>query len=164
MTSSNDQPINHTLSDSRPVEDGTVAGLLRAIQKPLSNIGRILSEEMPSKTPSSLDHRISNTVVTPHLQSSDDSIYEENFGNANYEQNQGSILRLEDPAAQQVSGQALEARRNQSTTYDNIVEWGCSFDLFEKSANEVVTRTMTIMFPDLDRDVIEDIVRLKKGR
>lgn len=164
MTPSNDQPINHTLSDSRPVEDGTVAGLLRAIQKPLTNIGRILSEEMPSKTPSSLDHKLSNTVVTALLQSSDDSIYEEDFGNTNYEQNQGSRLRFEDPAAQQVSAQALEARRNNSTTYDNIVEWGCSFDLFEKFANKVVIRTMITMFPDLDKDVIEDIVRLKKGR
>jgi hypothetical protein len=55
-------------------------------------------------------------------------------------------LTAEDVAARQASAEAEEARR------------------IQRQEHKVVVETLTGMFPQLDRDVIDDVVRQKEGR
>jgi hypothetical protein len=62
------------------------------------------------------------------------------------ERRQRERLSAEDAAARQASAEAEQARRIQAQEHKVVVE------------------TLTGMFPQLDRDVIEDVVREKEGR
>jgi hypothetical protein len=53
---------------------------------------------------------------------------------------------VQEAAARQASAEAAEARRIQRAEHNNVVE------------------TLFGMFPNLDRDVIEDVVKAKDGR
>jgi hypothetical protein len=55
-------------------------------------------------------------------------------------------MNAEDAAARQASAEAAEARRIQRAEHENIVE------------------TLAGMFPDLDREIISDVVVQKNGR
>lgn len=55
-------------------------------------------------------------------------------------------LSAEDAAARQASAEVEEARR------------------IQRQEHRVVVETLAGMFPDLDREVIDDVVRLKEGR
>ena len=55
-------------------------------------------------------------------------------------------LSAEEAAARQASAEAAEAQKLQRAEHANVVE------------------TLAGMFPDLDRDVIDDVVRMKEGR
>lgn len=124
-------------------EKAAISGLLKTIQKPLSSIGRIFSDEGPSsqgeraRTPSAGNTaRLSPTPRrSPDLQkkSSQQSLHH-------------SRRTAEDAAARQASAEAEQARRIQRAEYSNVVE------------------TLAGMFPDLDREVIGDVVRQKEGR
>ena len=56
------------------------------------------------------------------------------------------MMSAEDAAARQASAEAEEARK------------------IQRQEHQVVVETLAGMFPDLDRDVIDDVVRLKEGR
>ena len=121
-------------------EGGEVAisGLLRTIQRPLSTIGRMFSDEptspagpsnqspLNSPTPERLSPRPS-TDVGPRPTSR-------------------HALSAEDAAARQASAEAAEAQRLHRAEHTNIVD------------------TLAGMFPDLDRDIISDVVYQKEGR
>lgn len=56
------------------------------------------------------------------------------------------MLDAQDAAARQASAEDAQARRIQRAEHNNVVE------------------TLANMFPNLDRDVIDDVVRMKEGR
>ncbi|KAJ5305008.1 transcription factor (predicted) [Penicillium atrosanguineum] len=56
------------------------------------------------------------------------------------------VLDAQDAAARQASAEDAEARRIQRAEHNNVVE------------------TLSNMFPNLDRDVIDDVVKIKEGR
>ena len=56
------------------------------------------------------------------------------------------MLDAQDAAARQASAEEAEARRIQRAEHNNVVE------------------TLSNMFPNLDRDVIDDVVRQEEGR
>jgi hypothetical protein len=56
------------------------------------------------------------------------------------------VLDAQDAAARQASAEEAEARRIQRAEHNNVVE------------------TLSNMFPNLDRDVIDDVVKQKEGR
>ncbi|KAL1628816.1 hypothetical protein SLS54_001505 [Diplodia seriata] len=127
-------------------ENAAVAGLLRTIQRPLSTIGRIFSDDNMSEKPSSSQPvstpQPGNTPrLTPDHRSSEDARRTER---RNIEQRQA--FSAEDAAARQASAEAEEARR------------------IQRQEHRVVVETLAGMFPDLDRDVIDDVVRMKEGR
>ncbi|KAF4537248.1 Vacuolar sorting protein 9 [Lasiodiplodia theobromae] len=128
-------------------ENAAVAGLLRTIQRPLSTIGRIFSDDNMSEKPS-LSQPVStpqpeNTPrLTPDHRSSEDA--RRTAERRNLEQRQA--FSAEDAAARQASAEAEEARR------------------IQRQEHRVVVETLAGMFPDLDRDVIDDVVRMKEGR
>jgi hypothetical protein len=99
-------------------EKAAISGLLRTIQKPLSTIGRIFSED-PSASSSAAS--VASPARTPQPEASE-------------------------RAARQASAEVAEAQRLSRAEHANVVE------------------TLAGMFPDLDRDIISDVVYEKEGR
>ncbi|KAH6719068.1 hypothetical protein DL95DRAFT_385519 [Leptodontidium sp. 2 PMI_412] len=128
-------------------EKAAMSGLLRTIQRPLSSIGRIFSEEpgpsqtgpartpLPGNTPRMTPSpRVSSDVPQgiPRVPTTGDP--------------HRSRMTAEDAAARQASAEAAEAHRIQRAEHANVVE------------------TLAGMFPDLDREIISDVVTQKDGR
>lgn len=112
-------------------DNAPVAGLLRSIQKPLSSIGRMFSEDTEP------DRR--------SLQSSANAPPLPERGHATgYPGNER--IDAQEAAARQASAEAAEARRIQRVEHRDVVE------------------TLSGMFPNLDKDIIDDVVRMKEGR
>ncbi|KAK5054498.1 hypothetical protein LTR84_001389 [Exophiala bonariae] len=117
--------------------DDSVVGLLRTIQRPLSTIGRIFSdqdtsqERRPASSPAPPANaaRLSPAVFQPPRGEA---------GTPSYD--------AQEAAARQASAEVAEARRIQRAEHRTVVETLCG------------------MFPNLDREVIDDVVRQKEGR
>ncbi|KAF2866441.1 hypothetical protein BDV95DRAFT_505379 [Massariosphaeria phaeospora] len=138
-----------------PEEDNAaVAGLLRTIQRPLSTIGRIFSDNDTTTTSSSQPATTPRLTPQPPARRSSD--YSRNAPSAQLNEKQPrrsgdedrhrQRLSAEDAAARQASAEAEEARR------------------IQRQEHNVVVETLQGMFPQLDRDVIDDVVRQKQGR
>jgi Rab5 GDP/GTP exchange factor len=130
-------------------EKAAMSGLLRTIQRPLTSIGRIFSEEAaptqsgPARTPlPGNTPRMSPSPATD----TDRSRSPLRASTAGGEERSRNRLNAEDAAARQASAEAAEARRIQRAEHANVVE------------------TLAGMFPDLDREIISDVVTQKNGR
>lgn len=150
-----------TESDPPEEENAAVAGLLRTIQRPLSTIGRIFSDSdttTSSSGPAATPQHGNTPRLTPHPPQLPPRGHSDYPGNAQSEhfnekqrrsaeeERQRQRLSAEDAAARQASAEAEEARR------------------IQRQEHVVVVETLAGMFPQLDRDVIDDVVRLKEGR
>lgn len=129
-------------------EKAAMTGLLRTIQRPLSSIGRIFSEDQsssqtgPARTP-----QPGNTPrMTPSPRVSSDGPQGLPRLPNNQDPSARSRMSAEDAAARQASAEAAEAHRIQRAEHANVVE------------------TLAGMFPDLDREIISDVVTQKDGR
>lgn len=127
-------------------EKASMSGLLSAIQRPLSSIGRIFSEDNssnqagPARTPLP-----GNTPrISPRI-SSDQARSPERIPHAR-ERPSRNRMGAEEAAARQASAEAAEAHRVHLQQHDTVVE------------------TLTGMFPDLDREIISDVIIQKEGR
>lgn len=141
-------------------ENAAVAGLLRTIQRPLSTIGRIFSDNDTSTTstssgPVSTPQPGNTPRATPLPQPSSSDFpgnppqYSEKSGHASQasgNEHRRHRLSAEDAAARQASAEFEEARK------------------IQRKEHQVVVETLAGMFPQLDRDVIDDVVREKEGR
>lgn len=141
-------------------ENAAVAGLLRTIQRPLSTIGRIFSDNdthtastsHPTSTPQpgNTPRRSPAQNSAPSRRSSEypgGELSEKGEPRRSREEHRhGERLSAEDAAARQASAEAEEARR------------------IQRQEHMVVVDTLAGMFPALDREVIDDVVRLKEGR
>ncbi|KAI9841805.1 MAG: hypothetical protein M1838_003414 [Thelocarpon superellum] len=145
-------------------EKMAVVGLLRTIQRPLSTFGRIFSDDTGSFPPSSSRLHTPSPAVDAARSPSRDaaarrsprrSYDPEADSTADPTRSQGvsgatggdrGRLSAEDAAARQASAEAEEAQRIRSAEHATVVE------------------TLSGMFPDLDKEVIDDVVRLKEGR
>ncbi|KAJ5449023.1 Vacuolar sorting protein 9 subgroup [Penicillium cf. griseofulvum] len=144
-----------------------VAGLLRTIQKPLSTIGRIFSDDPDSGSvatqerpqpvltpqPSVAPARLTPNVYQPPRASSEDSrrsgderAHPAHGSGTSAKKNLTRVLDAQDAAARQASAEDAEARRIQRAEHTNVVE------------------TLSNMFPNLDRELIDDVVKMKEGR
>ncbi|PYH42090.1 guanine nucleotide exchange factor VPS9 [Aspergillus saccharolyticus JOP 1030-1] len=130
-------------------DQAPVAGLLRTIQKPLSTIGRLFSDEPDSpqdrSARSGSPARLTPNVYQPPRNSSEGQESVERPRTAVPPQSTRA-LDSQDAAARQASAEDAEARRIQRAEHNNVVE------------------TLSNMFPNLDRDVIDDVVKMKEGR
>lgn len=130
-------------------EKAAMSGLLRTIQRPLTSIGRIFSEEAsssqagPARTPLP-----GNTPrMSPNPSPGANNLPNQPQAQAQpREQIARARMTAEDAAARQASAEAAEAHRIQQAEHTNVVE------------------TLAGMFPDLDRDIISDVVTQKEGR
>ncbi|KIX04507.1 uncharacterized protein Z518_05377 [Rhinocladiella mackenziei CBS 650.93] len=107
--------------------DDSVAGLLRTIQKPLSTIGKIFSDQDNPQERRSLNSTHPSVYQTPR-------------------EGRTSSYDAQEAAARQASAEAAEAQRIQRAEHRTVVETLCG------------------MFPNLDKEVIDDVVRQKEGR
>ncbi|KAE8160921.1 hypothetical protein BDV40DRAFT_203213 [Aspergillus tamarii] len=142
-------------TQSNDEDNAPVAGLLRTIQKPLSTIGRIFSDEpdslderrtQPATTsPVSPSPRLNPNVYQPPRNSGEERRSGERSRNAS-QPRRARTHSAQDAAVRQASAEDAEARRIQRVEHNNVVE------------------TLSNMFPNLDRDVIDDVVKMKEGR
>ncbi|KAI1386521.1 uncharacterized protein F4822DRAFT_410380 [Hypoxylon trugodes] len=119
-------------------EGPAISGLLRSIQKPLSSIGRIFSEDTSGAGPSS-PNRLPPQDTSSRL-SPRPSI------ETRHSMDVRQRLSAEEAAARQASAEVAEAQRIHRAEHNTVVE------------------TLAGMFPDLDRDIISDVVYQKEGR
>lgn len=147
-------------SDQPEEENAAVAGLLRTIQRPLSTIGRIFSDNdttSSSSGPAATPQPGSTPRTTPqppplptrpseYPGSAAGEQFNEKQRLSTEQERQRQRLSAEDAAARQASAEAEEARR------------------IQQKEHAVVVETLAGMFPQLDRDVIDDVVRVKEGR
>jgi len=128
---------------SRDVEDqAPITGLLRSIQKPLSTIGRMFSDE-PSPAPPPVPSSASRPPGPPERLSPRLSMEIPPDGQQPVSR---PHLSAEEAAARQASAEVAEAQRLSRAEHNNVVE------------------TLAGMFPDLDREIISDVVYQKQGR
>lgn len=152
-----------TTTDGAPSEitdeKAAVAGLLRTIQKPLTTIGRIFSDDSGAAnpntstpaTPSSHDDALLTAVggrrhQTLRRAGAESDQHPHQQQQQQQQQQHRPRLTAEDAAARQASAEAEEARRIGRMEYENVVE------------------ILKGMFPALDREVSGDVVRMKEGR
>jgi hypothetical protein len=135
-TADSSTPGRRSTSSNEPDpndEKAAIGSLLRTIQRPLSTIGRIFSEEGTS----SGDQQQQQQRPPPlDLEESDH----------NHRPSSRHNLSAEEAAARQASAEAAEAQKLQRAEHANVVE------------------TLAGMFPDLDKDIISDVVYQKEGR
>lgn len=118
-------------------EKAAITGLLRTIQRPLSTIGRMFSDnDEPMAGSSSTSGR--SPAHTPLPDSRPNTGQRVSSHQSRY--------TAEEAAARQASAEAAEAHRLHRAEHANVVE------------------TLAGMFPDLDRDIISDVVYQKEGR
>ena len=131
-------------------ENDAVAGLLRTIQRPLSTIGRIFSDDT-SPDQSSVQQgtsRLSPLLFNTPKLGAPDRTSSQTPVLAQHQrppERQGQY-DAQEAAARQASAEAAEARRIQRAEHKTVVETLCG------------------MFPNLDKEVIDDVVRQKQGR
>ena len=160
-------------------ENAAVAGLLRTIQKPLSTIGRIFSEDGGPQISTQQQQSVpSQPVSTPRLSPSPQVLRRPSGDprevQGSSEDKEGRLypaqqrMSAEDAAARQASAEAAEAQRISRAEHSDVVEYESLFYFLDRSRiARLLTfgdRTLAGMFPDLDREVISDVVRQKEGR
>ncbi|KAL6358110.1 hypothetical protein LRP88_08290 [Fusarium phalaenopsidis] len=134
-------PRRSTSNDGYTGDDkAAITGLLKTIQRPLSTIGRMFSDE-PVATSEPGPSSAPRTPAPPEqLRQSREEPREPPHPASRHE------LSAEEAAARQASAEAAEAQRLSRAEHANVVE------------------TLAGMFPDLDKEVISDVVYEKEGR
>jgi Rab5 GDP/GTP exchange factor len=155
---------NGSKSDDDAEENAAVTGLLRTIQRPLSTIGRIFSDDtsssqqqlnpspgqpvltpQPGATPRlSPAPRTSDEATRGTEQARPDALRQDALKQE--QQRRVQQMSAEDAAARQASAEAEEARKIRAREEGHVVETLCG------------------MFPGLDKEVIQDVVRANEGR
>lgn len=137
-TSSPGEPSTPRRSTDAEDDGAPITGLLRTIQKPLTTIGRIFSDEPPTG--------LASAPRTPAGAGGAAQPQQDGGGGGGGEQGAPRGISAEEAAARQASAETAEAQRLHRAEHANVVE------------------TLAGMFPDLDRDVISDVVYQKQGR
>ncbi|KAH0491244.1 hypothetical protein TgHK011_002682 [Trichoderma gracile] len=120
-----------------------ITGLLRTIQNPLTTIGRMFSDDGASSSRPPPPPPIGRPLGFPEhvpLRRSGEEQRDGRRSDSRYS------LPAEEAAARQASAEVAEAQRLHRAEHANIVE------------------TLAGMFPDLDKDIISDVVYQKEGR
>ena len=123
----------NTTDGSDNEENPAVAGLLRTIQKPLSTIGRIFSDDGASQNGQHQALAPSQPIATPrlspspHIQRKSSGDRKESQGT--YDDKQGQFspahqrMTAEDAAARQASAEVAEAQRISRAEHRDVVEY-----------------------------------------
>lgn len=129
-------------------EKAAMSGLLRSIQRPLSSIGRIFADDSsggqnsPGRAPTS-----GNTSrLSPAPRNTERPVSPQRLVEPTHDTIDRNHLRAENAAVRQASVEAAQAQHLQRAEHENVVE------------------TLSGMFPDLDKELISDVVAQKNGR
>ncbi|WEW55756.1 hypothetical protein PRK78_001189 [Emydomyces testavorans] len=136
---------------SNPEDNASMAGLLRTIQKPLTTIGRIFSDETESQQqrgPMPPQQNVGLPATYQQQQSNNgwQEAERQRSRNEGPPKQQSDRFEAQEAAARQASAEAAEAHR------------------IQRAEHAVVVETLSGMFPNLDKDIIDDVVRMKEGR
>ncbi|KAL6869684.1 hypothetical protein ACO1O0_001013 [Amphichorda felina] len=133
-------PRSSSLNDGGgPSEESVpISGLLKTIQKPLSTIGRIFTDDGGQSQEPPPPPRLSQGLPPPPRGGEK--------GDTDQRPSSRHALSAEEAAARQASAEAAEAQRLHRAEHTNVVE------------------TLSGMFPDLDKEIISDVVHQKQGR
>lgn len=149
---SQDRPSTPRQSTDEPGDTSSasapITGLLRTIQKPLSSIGRMFTEDTSSQSASPAPRSPNaDTNSSPRLseEGNNPDIVRDTARQPSVSSTRHA-LSAEEAAARQASAETAEAQRLQRAEHANVVE------------------TLAGMFPDLDKDIISDVVYQKEGR
>ncbi|KAI9171478.1 Vacuolar protein sorting-associated protein [Paramyrothecium foliicola] len=130
-------------NDGEGNEDGAaIAGLLRTFQKPLSTIGRMFSDDNGASSAAGANA----PGLSQEHQAPRSTTGESEVRDSARRPSSRHNLSAEEAAARQASAEAAEAERLSRAEHANVVE------------------TLAGMFPDLDKDIISDVVYQKEGR
>jgi hypothetical protein len=134
-----DGPRHSTSNDEYSGEEkAAINGLLKTIQRPLSSIGRMFSDE-PGPSLGAGSSSAPRTPAPQERQGLEGPLEPQQLPIK-------QVLSAEEAAARQASAEAAEAQRLSRAEHANVVE------------------TLAGMFPDLDKEVISDVVYEKEGR
>lgn len=136
-------PLPGTDSDE---EHAAVAGLLRTIQKPLSTIGRLFSDDNSYSAATNQSGPPSTPQPPRKLSPLNVSQPAESSTGPPPTPTRISQMSAEDSAARQASKEAEEARKIRIGQESHDVD------------------TLCVMFPALEREVVIDVVRANEGR
>lgn len=120
-----------------------IGGILKTIQKPLTTIGRIFADDGGGGGGQPSSSHESGLPPPPRVSSRQPRREDDGGGGRPSSRH---TLSAEEAAARQASAEAAEAQRLSRAEHANVVE------------------TLSGMFPDLDRDIISDVVYQKEGR
>ncbi|KAF3352644.1 hypothetical protein VdG1_08810 [Verticillium dahliae VDG1] len=140
-------PRRSTSSDG-DYSDGQapITSLLQTIQRPLSTIGRMFSEDPTGPESGASAASRAPQPLDPNRLSPRPSGEEAREAGGRPDLRNHPQLSVEEAAARQASAETAEAQRLHRAEHHNVVE------------------TLAGMFPDLDRDIISDVVVQKQGR
>nr|POE47557.1 vacuolar protein sorting-associated protein 9a [Quercus suber] len=145
--------LNQMLGEKTPASDDdddmdAVTGLLRTIQKPLSSIGRMFSDEQSSQ-PSAQNLMPRAKSRTRGLSPSPNP-RTERTSSSDGRSPQRSVAQTARPPAGNMKGDPVAAQAAE----DQRVR---------VREHRVVVETLQSMFPNLDKELIEDVVRAQEG-
>ncbi|KAF2156055.1 hypothetical protein K461DRAFT_284706 [Myriangium duriaei CBS 260.36] len=159
-------------SPEKPSED-LASGLLRTIQRPLTNIGRIFSDDGGSSSGSA-------STSAPPLPPRDPSPRDERemmrfFAGSGSRSRQASAqpsgrramsptMQVTPPPPPPQQQQQQEDTRAAEEAVRMASRADAEAQRIRSEEHRVVVETLQGMFPDLDREVISDVVRMKEGR
>lgn len=184
LSSSDAEMVARTLANSdKPVEKGldsgiAMTGLLRTMQKPLTSMGRIFSDEKSTSLHSTKANWLgepphlgspSSTGLSPVVFQPPGTSYDGRRTPEGMRDTQESVHRQvamsgenNTQVGQATSGMA-QVQRIQRDEHNDVVE-SVSPDIFLGCAHKFCSSTLASMFPDLDKELIYDVVRIKQGR
>lgn len=151
--------VDGSADEENDEKGGAVPGLLRTFQRPLTTLGRMFTDD-GGPSPSTPHQRQSSRPRTPRAATSpapqlspprrndqrQASPLRPRGGEMSHEEISTRNLLAEDAAARQASAESAEAQRLMRAEHANVVE------------------TLSGMFPDLDKELISDVVMQKNGR
>ncbi|KAI7629041.1 hypothetical protein KC343_g5459 [Hortaea werneckii] len=141
LSDRNQPGSQYTQGPGNEDDNDAVTGLLKTIQKPLSSIGRMFSDDnrpMATPQPTSTPRTLSPTPQLDRRSSGDGRRQR-----PSPERQQSA--RREQSAARQVGSEAAQAQNMRRREYHVVVE------------------TLQSMFPNLDKEVIQDVTRAQEG-
>lgn len=134
------------VSDNEADSSAPISGLLRTIQRPLTTIGRIFSDDTSSSSSPPLNAPIHQQPISEQALPLAQGGEEIRRTARQTSTSSRHALSAEEAAARQASAETAEAQRLQRAEHSDVVE------------------TLAGMFPDLDKDIISDVVYEKEGR
>lgn len=182
--SSDAKIVAHPLTHSdKSMEKGlnsniAMTGLLRTMQKPLTSMGRMFSDEKPTSLHSMKENKLgdpyrpdssSSTALSPVVfqppRNSHDRARTADGTRDTPESipAQAANLGESDTQVGQATSDFAQIQQLQRDEHNDIVELVApSNDLYD--AYTFGFSTLANMFPDLDKEIIDDVVRIKQGR
>lgn len=160
--------------------DNSIAmtGLLRTIQKPLTSMGRIFSDEKPTSLHSMKGNRLgdplrvgsppstglSPVVFQPPRNSQDGRRTPDGIRDTPESIHaQATKLGVDVTQVVQATSEMAQVQRLQRDEHNDVVELVYpNMNLY--CADRFCSSTLANMFPGLDKELIEDVVRIKQGR